>query len=811
METKVIGTWNLHIATQRFRLDYFVGYSSIAAIIPNGGQTGYAAANAFLDGFMFYRRQLGLTGQTINWGALKLGLLERNEAVAKKLEQQGVPAMERHDIVKYLENCLLLNKTQLIVAQVNWTRIKRVQARMTDSRRFQRILSSIQGTEAQENMNAFNVDIETLLKQSSEDQLTTLEAVVKQMFVLLLMADEEAVAANSSVVDLGIDSHTAINAQQLIKVHIGVDIPIIMFLSQDTTLGSLAEAIQEQLVKGDSSKVSTGELEDQELDKTPRLQHDKNESEAETEAIEPLANEAAPVLSQDDGFNLTGTSSEMGRFSLAMTDVFYQQMNNTINDHGISACLHELFEKQVRDTPQRVAVIFKDANVTYQELNRSATDLAQELLKLPQRKKQRHDCVGIYLETSPELLKTLLAIWKAGKTIVPLDMTGPMENVTQLIEMCNIQVIVTDFSGYPLISTKLPRYTGHVITVPVEQKLENDDTVLQSVLLPDSTAFYMHDAGNGRRVVQGLHSGVLNRLTWMWDNFPFKEDDVCCLKTPSRHLDALWEILVPLLKGVPVVVVTEGTLKSPIEFLNVLSEHKVTRLSGVSRVFWERLIIAVERVSPETQPCVRQLLMNAENTDFSIVQQAMKALHAEEATVMLSRTAFYSGVVFCNLKPSSVENDLSFVPGYNTAAYVLNEERQLCKINQPGELCLVSPGLPYHDATVVATGIMAVLTEHAEISLLKGGSVRKSQPLMSRLMNGGKGQHLHEMMKGTVFTKRRTTKANAHERYVRLVLKHNDHLEATIIWGPEIHIDHLHRPKEVPVQDGENRKFCACG
>ncbi|XP_078618985.1 phthioceranic/hydroxyphthioceranic acid synthase-like [Branchiostoma floridae x Branchiostoma japonicum] len=790
MDAKVIGTWNLHVATQRFRLDYFVAYSSIAAIIPNGGQTGYASANAFLDGFMFYRRQQGLSGQTINWGALKLGILERNEAIAKKLEQQGVPAMERHDIVKYLEDCLMLNETQLIVALVNWSRIKRVQAGMTDSRRFHTIFESINGNEPQENTEGFRIDMPSLLNQSSEEQLSTLETFVKHMFVLLLNADEETANVSSSIVDLGIDSHTALSAQQLIKEHICVDVPIIMFLSQETTLGSLAVAIQENLVQNHSTKVcventSEAEHSNEGLGKNPRLTYEQNESEPESE--EPLSQE-------DDEMEV---SSGMSQLSLAMTDVFYQHVNNTIHDHGISACVHKLFEKQVMDTPQRVALIFKDTNVTYQELNRSATSIARELLRLPQRKQQRHDYVGVYLENTPDLLATLLAIWKAGKIVVPLNMAQPKGNMTHLIEMCNIQVIVTDFSAHTLIFTKLPRYTGHVITVPVEHKLEDDDdTVLQRVLLPDAPAFCMHEADNGRRIVQGLHSGMLNRLTWMWHTFPFKEDDVCCLKTPLRHLDAFWEILVPLLKGVPVVIVTEHMLKTPTEFLQVLREQKVTRLSGVSRGFWERLVAVVEREPPEAQVCVRQLFMNAGNIDFSIVHQASEALHAEEVTVMLSCTAVYSGVVYCSLKPNCVEADLSFVPGYNTEVYVLNEERQLCEVNQPGELCLAAPGLPYHDATVksnrftsaatekvVATGIMAVLTEHAEIRLLHSATLRESQPQQTRLANGVKSHHIQEMMKGKIF-KKRTTKAKAHERYVRLVLQQNDILEATLKWGP---------------------------
>uniref|UniRef100_A0A672J6Q8 Ketoreductase domain-containing protein n=1 Tax=Salarias fasciatus TaxID=181472 RepID=A0A672J6Q8_SALFA len=67
---KVNGVLNLHHATQKCELDYFVCYSSISAFLGNPSQTNYAAANTFLDLFCQYRRKLGLPGQSINWGEI---------------------------------------------------------------------------------------------------------------------------------------------------------------------------------------------------------------------------------------------------------------------------------------------------------------------------------------------------------------------------------------------------------------------------------------------------------------------------------------------------------------------------------------------------------------------------------------------------------------------------------------------------------------------------------------------------------------------------------------------------------------------
>ncbi|NXF50971.1 RADS1 synthase, partial [Oceanites oceanicus] len=68
LSPKVAGTLNLHWATRGQELDYFVCYSSVTSFLGNSNQANYAAANSFLDVFCLYRRNCGLSGQSINWG-----------------------------------------------------------------------------------------------------------------------------------------------------------------------------------------------------------------------------------------------------------------------------------------------------------------------------------------------------------------------------------------------------------------------------------------------------------------------------------------------------------------------------------------------------------------------------------------------------------------------------------------------------------------------------------------------------------------------------------------------------------------------
>jgi acyl carrier protein/NADP-dependent 3-hydroxy acid dehydrogenase YdfG len=124
MAPKVQGAWHLHRLTRHRRLDFFVGFSSMTSLLGNAGQGNYAAANAFLDALMHYRRGMGLPGLSINWGIWRevgMAAVDPSRRLTP-LEARGIDGIGPDEGIAALETLLAGRVAQVGVMPVDWNR-----------------------------------------------------------------------------------------------------------------------------------------------------------------------------------------------------------------------------------------------------------------------------------------------------------------------------------------------------------------------------------------------------------------------------------------------------------------------------------------------------------------------------------------------------------------------------------------------------------------------------------------------------------------------------------------------------------------
>lgn len=352
------------------------------------------------------------------------------------------------------------------------------------------------------------------------------------------------------------------------------------------------------------------------------------------------------------------------------------EWNNTKADYPEDKCIHQLFEAQVEKTPDAVAIVFGNQELTYRELNSQANQLANYLQELGVKPEV---IVGVCMKRSPEMAIALLAILKAGGAYVPLDPAYPQERLAFMLEDSQAKVLLTQTNLAELFAQP----DLDVICIDRDaQILSQQSTVnLHSKVKPHHLAYVIYTSGS-TGVPKGVaieHQSCVALLTW--SRGVFTDDDLAgVLASTSICFDlSIFELFVPLSWGGTVILV-ENALHLP------SLTAKVSLVNTVPSIITELLQTnglptSVTVVNLAGEPLQNQLVQEIYQNNH--IHQVFNLYGPSEDTTYSTFAQIYK----------QESNVTIGRPIANTQIYLLDTKLQPVPIGVPGEIYIGGVGL----------------------------------------------------------------------------------------------------------------------
>src|SRR5262249_34396338 len=219
--------------------------------------------------------------------------------------------------------------------------------------------------------------------------------------------------------------------------------------------------------------------------------------------------------------------------------------NDTDTDYPRDACIHDLFERQVERTPDAIAVVYGDEQLSYAQLNSRANQLAHHLQRLSVRPDVM---VGVFLERSVDMVVALLAVLKAGGAYVPLDVTYPKERLASMLEDARASVILT----HARFSDRLLVRDSRVVQLDALEEIARASTDNPSRLTtPNHLAYAIYTSGSTGtpKGILVTHRGLTNYLSWCIQAYPLAAGQGAPVHSSVAFDLTVTALFAPLLAG----------------------------------------------------------------------------------------------------------------------------------------------------------------------------------------------------------------------------------------------------------------------
>ncbi len=351
-------------------------------------------------------------------------------------------------------------------------------------------------------------------------------------------------------------------------------------------------------------------------------------------------------------------------------------------------CAHELFEQQVERTPDAVAVVFGNEQVSYRALNGRANQVAHHLRK---RGVGPDVLVGVCLDRSPDMIVALLAVWKAGGAYVPLDPSYPPARLSFMIADAGTRVLLTEEKCRGLFASEGDQ-SIYMDSDWSTLTLEADGNPVP-LASPVDLAYVMYTSGSTGKPKGAMivHRGLVNYLWWAIKFYAVEPE-----RTVPVHSSVSFDLTVTSLYP---ALLAGGTVELLSESIGAQSLLTALRRSGdrsLVKITPAHLELLSQQVRPEQAAGMsRVFVIGGEN----LVAESLRLWRDyAPATRLINEYGPTETVVGCcvyEVQPADSYSGSVPIgrPIANTQLYVLDATLQPVSSGETGELYIGGAGV----------------------------------------------------------------------------------------------------------------------
>lgn len=262
--------------------------------------------------------------------------------------------------------------------------------------------------------------------------------------------------------------------------------------------------------------------------------------------------------------------------------ILLEGFNDTYVEYPSEKTFVQLFEAQVENTPDAIAVQFENVEWSYSQLNSYANQLAGQLTK---NALITEDAIVVVMERHHLWMATVLGILKAGGVYVPVRPDWPENRKSTIIKKTKARFVIVD-TGSEKALIKVSKTIDETPKVIVVEKILEEGLNVKNPSIkanPDNLSYIIFTSGSTGEPKGAMieHKGMLNHLYSKVNDLKLTSSDVIAQNSSQSFDISVWQLISGLLVGAKTVIYSDELILHIHEFLKEVKKDQITILELV--------------------------------------------------------------------------------------------------------------------------------------------------------------------------------------------------------------------------------------